>query len=96
MPVVLVKVTVVASTVLLKVVPPELVMVSVPISVPMAPLTVTAPVVLIVMLDEEPPVVPLIEERLIGLALPLPIVKYAPFANVVAPIWIEELARLNI
>ena len=37
-----------ASTVLLKVVPPELVMVIVPISVPTAPLTVTAPVVLIV------------------------------------------------
>ena len=51
-PVVAVKVTVVALTVELKVAPPELVMVMVPMLVPTAPLTVTAPVVLKVMLDE--------------------------------------------
>ena len=47
-PVVLVKVTVVAATVPLKVVPPELVMVKVPTLVPTAPPTATTPAVLIV------------------------------------------------
>ena len=42
---VLVIATVATSTVLLKVVPPEFVIVMVPISVPMAPPIVTAPVV---------------------------------------------------
>ena len=74
MPVVLVKVTVVALTVLLKVVPPELVMVSVPTLVPTAPLTVIDPVVskvkLALPLDG-----PVMVVRLIGVAAPAPKVR---------------------
>ena len=73
-PAVLVSVTVLASTVLLKVAPPELVIVMVPTLVPTAPLTVTAPVVsnvrLAVPLDGPVTVV-----RLMGVAAPAPKVK---------------------
>ena len=51
-PVVLVRVTVVATVVLWNVTPPDLVIVIVPILVPTAPDTVTAPVVLMVRFDE--------------------------------------------
>ena len=74
-----------ASTVPVKVVPPELVMVSVPISVPIVLETVTAPVVLIVRFDTAFRAVPIIEERLIALAIPVPRVRVTPSASVVAP-----------
>ena len=82
-PVVSVKVTVVAPTVLLKVVPPELVMVSVPTLVPTAPLTVTAPVVLMVRfaLPVDGPVTVV---RLIGVAAPAPIVRL--LLRLIAPV----------
>ena len=59
--VVLVIPTVAASTVLLNVVPPEFVMVIVPMSVPIAPNTVTCPTELIVMFDLAPLSVPVID-----------------------------------
>ena len=76
----------------LKVVPPELVMVRVPISVPMVLLTATAPVVLIVRLEVLPESVPATEIRLIALALPVPIVKVTLSAKVVAPKLIAPVA----
>ena len=84
-PVVSVRVTVTAPTAPVKVVPPELVMVSVPISVPIVLETVTAPVVLIVRFDTAFRAVPIIEERLIALAIPVPRVRVTPSASVVAP-----------
>ena len=69
----------------LKVVPPELVMVRVPISVPMVLLTATAPVVLIVKLEARPKSVPATELRLIALLMPVPRVKVTLSAKVVAP-----------
>ena len=68
-----------------KVVPPELVMVRVPISVPMVLLTATAPVVLIVRLEARPKSVPATELRLIALLMPVPKVKVTLLAKVVAP-----------
>ena len=73
-PVVLVKVTVVAATVPLKVVPPELVMVKVPTLVPTAPLTVTAPVVLMVRFAL-PLLGPVTVVKLIGVAAVAPTVR---------------------
>ncbi len=84
-PVVLVSVTVVALIAPLKVVPPELVIVTVPISVPMVLETVTAPVVLIVRFDTVLPAVPAIDDRLIAFAIPVPKVNVTPSASVVAP-----------
>ena len=84
-PVVLVNATVAASTVLLNVVPPEFVMVIVPMSVPIAPEAVTAPVVLIVILEAEPPAVPETLLKLIAFAIPVPKAKVTPSAKVVAP-----------
>ncbi len=69
----------------LKVVPPELVIVTVPISVPMVLETVTAPVVLIVRFDTVLPAVPAIDDRLIAFAIPVPKVNVTPSASVVAP-----------
>ena len=76
----------------LKVVPPELVMVRVPMSVPMVLLTATTPVVLIVKLEALPESVPARELRLIALALPVPIVKVTLSAKVVAPKLIAPVA----
>ena len=88
-PVVLVSVTVAASTVLPKVVPPELVTVMVPILVPTAPLTVIAPVVsnvrLAVPLDGPVTVV-----RLIGVAAPAPKVRLLFRAIAPVVIWPVE------
>ena len=69
----------------LKVVPPELVMVRVPMSVPMVLLTATTPVVLIVRLEVLPESVPATELRLIALLIPVPKVKVTLSAKVVAP-----------
>ena len=60
-------------------------MVRVPMSVPTAPPTVTAPVVLIVRLDAVLPAVPLTEDKLIALARFVPTVKVTPSAKVAAP-----------
>ena len=83
--VVLVIETVAAFTVLLNVVPPEFVIVKVPMSVPIAPETVTAPIVLIVILELEPFAVPEILDKLIAFAIPVPKVKVTPSTKVVAP-----------
>ena len=63
---------------------PVLVIVTVPISVWKLSRIVTEPVVLIVILEAEPPAVPLIEARIIGLAMPVPSVSVTPSSNVVA------------
>ena len=78
MPVVFVKVTVDALTVPPNVVPPELVIVTDPMSVPIAPVMLTAPVVLITMLEAEPPLVPVIEATVIDPELPPPKYKVTP------------------
>ena len=97
MPVVPVKTTLaigsaLAPTAPLKVVPPELVIVRVPISVPIAPLTATTPVVLIVRLEALPEAVPATELKLIALAIPVPKVSVTPSAKVVAPRLIAPVA----
>ena len=79
------KVIVAALTVLENVVPPDRVIVTVPMSVPTAPLTVTAPVVLIVKLEAVPLAVPVTEDKLNVFALPVPTVKVTPSAKVAAP-----------
>ena len=84
-PVVLVKIAVFAFTAPLKIVPPLLVTVSVfKACVPIAPLTVTAPVVLKIKF-EVPTVAPVTVLKLIGFAVPAPSVKVLPSAMVVAP-----------
>ena len=85
MPVVFVNVTVVALTAPLNVVPPELVIVKVPMSVPIAPEAVTAPVVLIVMLEAEPLATPDTVVMLIGVDAPVPTVNVLPSEIVIAP-----------
>ena len=92
-PEVSVSVTVAASTVLPKVVPPDWVISTVPISVPTAPLTVTAPVVLMVRLEDTPPAVPVTAARLIGVAAPVPTVSVVLSAIVAVPmvIWPVEV-----
>ena len=91
MPVVLVSVTVVAATVLLKVVPPEFVIVMVPMSVPMAPITPTVPTELIVIFDLPsnapvvPPAVPDIDLTEIKPGPPLPKVRVTLSPKVIAP-----------
>ena len=63
---------------------PVLVIVTVPISVWKLSRIVTDPVVLIVILDADPPAVPRIDARIIGLAIPVPRVSVTPSSNVVA------------
>ena len=91
-PAVLVSDTVAASTVLLKVVPPELVSVSVPMSVPTAPVTLTAAVVFSVRFDAVPPAVPLTLPSVSGVAAPVPTVRVLLSARVALPsvIWPVE------
>ena len=84
-PVVLVNATVAAFTVLLNVVPPEFVIVRVPMSVPTAPETVTAPVVLIVKLEAEPLATPETVVMLIGVTAPAPTVSVFASEIVIAP-----------
>ena len=91
-PVVAVNVAVVALTVLEKVAPPELVMVRVPISVPMAPAAATTPVVLIIRFDAVPLVVPVTASRLMAFAIPVPTVNVALSANVASPKSINPVA----
>jgi hypothetical protein len=67
------------------VVPPEFVTVSVPMSVPIAPLTVTAPVTLNVRFDAVPEAVPVMLERLTAPEPPVPSVSVTPSASVAAP-----------
>ncbi len=64
--------------------PPEFVIVTVPISVSKLSRIVTELVVLIVILEANPPAVPLIEARIIGLPMPVPKVKVTPSSSVVA------------
>ena len=85
MPVVATTDTSAAATVPENVVPPELVTVTVPTSVPTAPLADTAPVVLSVRFDAAPPKLPLTLDRLTGLAAPVPTVKVTPSTRVTGP-----------
>ena len=78
-------VTVLAVTVLWKATPPDWVMVMVPMSVPTAPATVTAPVVLRVRSLTAPAAVPVINPRLMVFAIPVPIVRVTPLAKVAFP-----------
>ena len=64
--------------------PPELVIVTVSISVWKLSRIVTDPIVLIVILEAKPPAVPRMDARIIGLAIPVPSVNVTPSANVVA------------
>ena len=60
-------------------------MVIVPMSVPIAPDTVTAPIVLIVKLETEPPATPETVVMLIGVAAPAPTVSVFASEIVIAP-----------
>ena len=74
-----------ALTVEANVVPPELVSVTVPILVPMAPLIVATPVVFRVRF-EAPDEYPVTDDNEIGVAAPAPTVKVYPvLLNVIAP-----------
>ena len=80
-----------ASTVFWKVVPPELVILRLPISVPTVPVTEAVPKVLMVKLLADPPAVPAIAAKLTALLIPVPTVRVAPFSiiefpNVMAPV----------
>ncbi len=83
-PVVFVRVTVAAFTLPVKLVPPELVTVTVPMSVPMAPAP-TVEVVLKVTLEGVPPATPLIVPVLIRFESPLPMTSVALSAMVMLP-----------
>ena len=85
--------TVVASTVSLKVVPPLLVIVIVPISVPTASATATTPVVSMVKFDGLPASVPSTASRLMALAIPVPTVKVASSARIASPRSIRPVAE---
>ena len=79
-----------------KSIPPELVTVNVPISVPIAPLTVTAAVVLIVRFDLGPLATPLIDVNVIGVAAPAPKTSVIPSATVAAPNEILPVPELKV
>ena len=85
-------VTVLAVTVLWKAIPPDWVMVIVPMSVPTAPAAVTAPVVLRVRSLTAPAAVPVIDPRLMVFAIPVPIVRVTPLAKVALPKVIAPVA----
>ena len=78
------------------VVPPEFVTVSVPISVPMDPLTVTAPVTSMVTFDAVLPAVPAMLVRLIPPEPPVPSVSVTPSARVAAPSVIVPLPAAKV
>jgi len=85
-PVVLVRTTLVpVVTAPVKVVPPELVMVRVPMSVPIVLETASAPSVLIVKCEALPFAVPATAVRLIGVLAPAPIMRVTPSTKVVLP-----------
>jgi hypothetical protein len=77
-----------------KAIPPEFVIVKLPIFVPMGP-TVTKPVVLMVILDFTPEV-PLMELKAIGVAAPAPKVNVASGFTVVAPKVISPTPGLKV
>ena len=79
-----------------KSIPPEFVTVNVPISVPIAPLTVTADVVLIVKFDLGPLATPLTEVNVIGVAAPAPRTSVMPSATVAAPNVILPVPELKV
>ena len=74
-----------ASTVLSKVVPPDCVIVTVPMSVPTASATVTTPVVFNVKFDAALAATPLTRSRLIVFAIPVPTVSVTPSLIVASP-----------
>ena len=85
MPVVFVNVTVVALTAPLNVVPPEFVIVKVPMSVPILELNVTPATELMVIFDDEPEAVPVTEFTVIRAGPPLPKVNVTPSRSVTLP-----------
>ena len=85
MPVVLVNVTVVAFTAPLNVVPPEFVIVKVPMSVPMLELNVTPATESMVIFDCVPEAVPATEFTVISAGPPLPKVNVTPSSKVTLP-----------
>ncbi len=84
--------TAAASTVDWNVTPPELVIVTVPMSVPTASATVTTPVVLSVRFDEVPKAVPDTASRLMALPIPVPTVSVTLSASVTSPRSIRPVA----
>ena len=84
-------VTVAALTAPLNVVPPDCVIVKVPMSVPTAPATVTDPNVLRVRLLANPAAVPVIDSRLMILLIPVPTVRVTLSARVAFPIVIAPV-----
>ena len=91
MPVVSVIVTVPTSTPDWNVVPPDCVIVSTPMLVPTAPVTVAVPVVLIVTFSPAPPAVPVTEPIWIVLAMPVPTESAAPSSSTTGPSVIAPL-----
>ncbi|MFM7922212.1 MAG: hypothetical protein ACKPJJ_18460, partial [Planctomycetaceae bacterium] len=79
-----------------KVVPPEFVTVSVPMSVAIAPLTVTAPVTSKVTFDGVLRAVPVMLERLTAPEPPVPSVSVTPSASVAAPSVIVPLPAASV
>ena len=84
LPVVSVSATVAALTVLWKSIPPELVTVTVPMSVPTAPETVTVPATLKVTFDAVPDAVPLMLVAETVPFPPVPSIRVTPSASVMA------------
>ena len=83
-----------APKVSLKVTPPDCVTVTVPMFVPTASATVTAPVVLIVRLETAPPpFAPVIASKSIWFAAPAPTVSVAASATVASP---KEMVPVDV
>ncbi len=79
-----------------KVAPPEFVRVRLPISVLMAPVILTAPVVLITILEASPPAVPVIEATVIAPELPLPKYKVTPSPRITLLRVIDEVPKSKV
>ncbi|CAM3792387.1 hypothetical protein POBR111598_09895 [Polynucleobacter brandtiae] len=79
-----------------KMAPPLLVKVRVPISVPIAPVMLIAPVLLITTLELAPPAVPVIEATVIDPDLPPPKYKVTPSPKITLFKVIEEVPKSKV
>ena len=79
-----------------KIAPPEFVRVRMPISVPIAPVILTAPVVLITTLEASPPSVPLIEATVIAPELPPPKLSVTPSPKITLLRVIDEVPKSKV
>ena len=79
-----------------KVPPPEFVRVRVPISVPIAPVMLTAPVVLITTFEGNPPAVPVIEATVIAPELPPPKLSVTPSPKITLLSVIDEVPKSKV